>query len=125
MRALCFMDTLIKLLRARGHDIIFEYQDICAAIQGENVKIRIREKTKRVVIKDRWERSEYHPTGVLTLRMGNYSWHETEWKDGKQMLEEQLPKIIISLELEAQKLKREREERKRWQEEQIEKERIL
>ena len=57
VRALCFMDTLIKLLFARGHNVIIENRSTYAIVQNEKIKIAFREKSRRETVKEnRWER---------------------------------------------------------------------
>ena len=49
-RALRFMDTLIKLIRYRGHDIIKKNFETIAVVDGMEIEIDLREATKRVSI---------------------------------------------------------------------------
>jgi len=83
-RALRIFDTLIKLLRARNYDIIVRYSKTYAVIQDEELEISLKEKLKIVYVKDhRWERREYHPTGILTFRLEGI--YYKEWRDGKHI----------------------------------------
>jgi hypothetical protein len=123
-RALRFMDTLIKLLNARGHKLRIEDGTTCVIINDEKIKVRLKEKSKRTPGKDQWSSSNYYPSGVLAFRIGNYSFEEREWSDGRLKIEEQLAKILANLELEARRIKDERIQHKKAQEEYQEKERI-
>src|SRR5690606_34654308 len=128
-RALLFMNTFIKLLRARGHNIILEFRGTYAVIKNERVKIQLREKSKVVpVTKNNWTTREFHPNGILSFKSEGY--FGSEWKDGKKQLEEQLSYILAKLEthvnalLEIQRVNRERreeEDRKRRLKEEVEK----
>ncbi|MCX6312826.1 MAG: hypothetical protein NT084_14480 [Bacteroidetes bacterium] len=96
-RAICFMDTLIKLLYARGHDVIFENDDTRVVMEEVKVSIKLREKTKRVQGTDRWQTYEYHPTGILYFHVDTYP--DGNWEDGKLLLEAKLSKIAAKLEI--------------------------
>lgn len=50
LRALCFMDTLIKLLRLRGHDIKIEDRKTYVLIKKEKLQITLKEKLKMVQV---------------------------------------------------------------------------
>jgi hypothetical protein len=122
-RALRIMDTLIKSLRKRGHDTEVTDRYTFVVINSQQIKVSIKEKLKRVIINDRaWSNSEYQPTGILTFRIEHYT--PVEWKDGKDSLENQLPKIIAKLELHAQELKKREEEIHIYWEKRKEEERI-
>lgn len=124
-RALRFMDTLIKGLRARGHVIQLRNDSTYALVKNQEFKICFREKMKKVVITERWERTEYHPTDILSFKIDGY--YDKEWKDGKHPLENYLPEIIAKLEMEStrrteeqqyhQKMRDERREQDRLQQE--------
>jgi hypothetical protein len=110
-RALRIMDTIIKALRGRGHDVQVSFKSTCAIVLKEKIGISIREKTK----KDPGTSSYYanKPTGKLAFRIGE-SYYIKEWKDGKVPLEKQIPFFIAAIELKAME---QAEERKKWQEE--------
>ena len=107
-RALRFMNTMIKLLRVRNHDIIAEGSGTYAVIGNERIKISLKEKLQFEHNNDgllpTWE---YGPTGILTFRIEELI-HNKEWKDGKLKLEDQLSRILAKLELEAKRKKEER-----------------
>jgi hypothetical protein len=126
-RALIFMDSVIKLLRTRGHDVIINSNGTCAIIFGEEITICLQEKLriKESVDKYNWRSRQYFPSGILTFRMWkHFRFNQKIWSDGRQLIEYQLSKILAGLELLAKKEKEERIEReKRWKE-QAEQERI-
>lgn len=115
-RALRIMDKIIKLLKLRGHNVIVKENTTYAVVKGEEIKIRLREKLKKVVTKHEkysWNNTDYVPTDILSFKIDEYP--EKEFNDTiKLNLEEQLPKILTKLELVSEKLKKDREERENW-----------
>lgn len=124
-RALRFMDSFVKIIKKRGHSVEFENHTSFLIIQGEKIEFYLREKLKRMPIESNtsWQQYDKIPTGKLAFNV-KISWQISEWKDGKLTLEEQLAKIIASLEIRGEKLKQERIEREKYWAEQREKERI-
>ncbi|WP_191859871.1 hypothetical protein [Hanstruepera ponticola] len=110
-RALRFMDAFIKLIKKRGHSIKVTDGTI-VVINGENLKIRIREFVKREEINDNgWKRSGYRPTGELSFRLED-TYPEKIWRDGKNsQIETKLSTILATLELKAKENKERRIER--------------
>jgi hypothetical protein len=120
-RALRIMDTIIKALRGRGHEVRVSFKSTYAIVFEEKIEMSIREKTK----KDPEIRSYYAniPTGILAFRIGE-SYTIKEWKDGKVPLEKQISFLIATIEMKGIE---QAEERKIWQKENAiknEKERI-
>lgn len=119
-RALRFMDAFIKLIKKRGHSIKVT-DGTMVVINGENLKIRIREFVKREEINDNgWKRSGYRPTGELSFRLED-TYPEKMWRDGKNsQIETKLSTILATLELKAKENKERRIEReirhRNWQE---------
>ena len=115
-RALRIMDKIIKLLKLRGHNVIVKENTTYAVVKGEEIKIRLREKLKKVVTKHEkysWNNTDYIASDMLSFKIDEYP--EKEFNDSSnQMLEEQLPKILTKLELVSEKLKKDREERENW-----------
>lgn len=71
-RAFRIMDTLIKALRRRGHSIIFRNGDTHVEIKGQQIKIYLKEKEKRVPnieSKYSWDSHTLAYTGLLYLRI--------------------------------------------------------
>lgn len=96
-RALRFMDTLLKALRARGYEIEIRNDSTYVIIEEEEIKVQFREKLKREVIKEsHWDRTLLHPIGILAFQI---YYPLKEWKDGKLPVEDQLSNIISQLEL--------------------------
>lgn len=123
-RALIFMDTLIKVLRKRGHSVTIEHGTTYLIIEGEQIPICCREKHTRVLEKGTYSDSYVNkPTGLLSLKIDE-RYSPKEWTEGKKTTAELLPKILYELELMGKKLKEESIKReKRWAE-QKEKDRI-
>lgn len=111
-RALRFFDTLIKLLKHRGHSIKkgkYGYGTV-AFIDGIEIRLYLREVTRRVVSTRKYYDYDYVPTGEFIFQIGE-SYKHQEWRDGKTyLLEDLIPKIVAKLELDAKK-------EKEWEEE--------
>ncbi len=109
--ALKFMDTLIKLLIKRGHQIIY-VNGHKLVINGESFKFRFREILKRIKLKDPnsnydWMHTELIPSGVLAFEFYK-DYHSNEWRDSiKKPLEKKLSHILAKLELESERIKKE------------------
>ena len=121
-RALRFMDTFIKAIKARGHSINIEYSKTYVEIEGEDIEVCLLEKVKRVATYAKDGRTEYQASGNLAFKLG--SWNKFEWADGKKVLEEQLSTIIAKLEFKAKKHKRDQQKHERDREVRLEKNRI-
>lgn len=111
-RALRFFDTLIKLLKYRGHSIKkgkYGYGTV-AFIDGIEIRLYLRETARRVNSTRENYNYDYVPTGDFFFQVGEGYKHQ-EWRDGKTFhLEDLIPKIVAKLELDAKK-------EKEWQEE--------
>lgn len=117
-RALLFFDALIKLLRARNHDIIPEYGNTYVKIDDEKFEISLKEKFIRVKSNDSWQSYEYLPSGIMAFKLESYPYRK--WKDGQRSIEDRLTDILAYFELYAQKSRQERiyyEEQRKIQEE--------
>ncbi|MEG9327053.1 hypothetical protein V6B16_03825 [Salinimicrobium catena] len=119
-RALCFLNTFIKVMKARGHYFLFCYERSYVVIQGVEFAIRMRERSKRVYSAEDsvYQTSKLEPIGLLTLITGEYS-RKKEWQDTPtKPLGKKLPLIINYLEdmaTEERKWKVENEKRLRRQ----------
>jgi hypothetical protein len=123
-RALRFMDTFIKAIKARKHDIMIKNRETYILIYGEKIKVSCREKTKRIVVPGTYSNhTELRATGILTFNIDGY--HGKEWKDGKLKIEDQLSTIIAKIEIEGNRLKVATEERERYWAEDAEKKQIV
>jgi len=121
-KALCFMDTFIKLLEKRNHSIIINGYHTEVVIFEERITIKCREILKRNKVIDSnshysSERTELVPSGIIAFEMGASYW-KREWRESaKKPLETKLSNIIASLELKAKKQIKERIENEKWQRE--------
>jgi len=118
-RAFRFMDTLIKLLRARGHNIVVDYNRASAVIDGEKFDISLMEKCKKVTPDREGDSAIYEHTGVLYFTIEGY--YGRHWMDGNVPIEEKLADILAKLEALAKREKEENQyyaEQRRIQEEQ-------
>ncbi len=95
-RALKFMDTLIKLLQARGHDIKNEYGKTYAVVFGGDIEISLKEKLKFDTNPKHGIR-DYSAAGLLTFKIEG--WHDRVWVDGKHLIEDKLSSIVAKLEV--------------------------
>ena len=111
-RALVFMDTFIKLILKRGHQINSKKSSE-VLINGEAFSFRFREVLKRIKSIDKhsaynWEYSELVPSGVVAFEIGE-SYKKSEWRDSlKNPIENKLSNILAKLELDAHQLKEQR-----------------
>lgn len=126
-RALRIFDSLIKLLRFRGHDVKVHYGTTYAIVEGEEIEIALREKLRIEKTTDEynWTSNKYFPTNKLIFKIDRYN--IKEFIDGKLTLEEMLPDILANLEYRGQKekewrIKREIERAKEEELERIRKE---
>ena len=117
-RILSIANSFIKLLLKRGHAIKVSGWKTIVTIDGEDFEIKFREKCNRKKDQeDRWFGNILVPNGILSVKLV-VPYSTIEWKDGTTKLEQQLTKVIASLELRAEKEKLERKERKKYQAEQ-------
>jgi hypothetical protein len=117
-RALLFIDTLIKLLKSRGHILAAKYSR-SLEIDGESYKLKLMEKTKKGEPDPKWRLPRYENTGLLYFLIDGY--HGRMWTDGKVPIEEKLPEILAKLETRINywtNLRREQAEERRKREEQ-------
>lgn len=102
-RSLRFMDTFIKCLRLRGHEILTGYRDTYVMVQGVKTNVALRERTRREMVMGRhFESAVYHPTGKLYFKVDRYG--GGEYIDGKTKIEGQISRILAKLEMEAIRL---------------------
>ena len=119
-RALRILDTIIKVLRARKHDVIADHFSTYAKIGDEKVKFRLREKQRVSEIKTSYGGRQMESTGefVFVIDIGSYT--RKEVKDGIEPIETKISTIIAMLELEGERMRIERIEseirRKQWEE---------
>ncbi len=108
-RALRFMDTFIKIMENRGHKIYIKNNDTILEIKGEEFKISLREKARRVLKEDAkpWSQFDFIPTGILVFSCVAHYTHQLTWSDEKLPIEQQLAKMIAKLELKGEELEKE------------------
>jgi len=132
-RALRFLDTLIKLLKARGHNL-----DVITSksihIDDEQFNFKLMEKTKKGTPEPKWGFARFESTGLLYFEIKGIM--DRTWIDGNILIEKRLDSIIAKIESilsfwkehhrinEEERLKREEQERIiHEQQQRIEKER--
>lgn len=118
-RALCFLDTFIKVMKARGHYFLFCYERSYIVIEGIEIAFRMREKSKRVyeTEKSGYRRSSLEPIGILCFLAGEFT--EKEWTETtNKNLAEKLPIIINYLEENAKRERKWRVENEKRKKEQ-------
>jgi len=125
-RALRFMDTLIKCLRKRGHNVFIDGYSSCVNVGNQKINIHLREKQKREIVPTKYnsENTEYHPTGILIFQYYEHSWRRTDVPEGKFQMENMVGIIIAKLEVKAINMKAERIELEKGWAEQAEERRI-
>jgi hypothetical protein len=111
-RALRFFDTLIKILKYRGHSIKkgkYGYGTV-ALIDGIEISLYLREATRRVSSTRENYNYDYVPTGEFIIKVGD-GYKHLECRDGKTFqIEDLISKIVAKMELDAK-------EENEWQEE--------
>jgi hypothetical protein len=106
-RALCFMDAFIKLLRARGHDIICSGGTFLI-VDNQKMQISLVERMKREMVQHEkydWKSAKYSKSGILLIRFREGAYRTIDWAEGKQPIEKLLSKIVANIEIKAQELK--------------------
>ena len=107
-RALRLLDTIIKVLRSRRHDVIADHFTTFAKIGDEHVKFRLREKQRVSDVKTSYGGRQYESTGefVFVIDIGSYT--RKEIKDGHEPIETKISTIIAMLELEGKSMMEQR-----------------
>lgn len=106
-RALCFMDTLIKCLRKRGHEVFMKENATCVKIGDQTIKIHLREKHKRVVVPSQytWDSTRNQPSGILIFQYYDETWRRTDVSEGRLQMENMVGIIMAKLEIKAKDMK--------------------
>jgi len=121
-RALRILDTIIKVLRSRKHEVIADHFTTYAKIGDEHVKFRLREKQRVSDTKTSYGGRQMESTGefVFVIDIGSYT--RKEVKDGLDPIETKISSIIAMIELEGERMRIDRIEseirRKQWEEKQ-------
>ena len=98
-RALCFLNTFITVMKSRGHYFLFCYGNSYIVIEGVEISIRMRERSKRVykIEKSGYRSSTLEPISLLSFLAGQFT--KKEWQETtNKTLTEKLPLIIKYLE---------------------------
>lgn len=106
-RALCFLNTFITVMKSRGHYFLFCYERSYIVIEGIEMTVRMRERSKRIYKNENsgYRSSTLEPIALLSFLAGEFT--EKEWQETtNKTLAEKLPLIIKYLE---DKAKKERE----------------
>lgn len=112
-RALRILDTLIKGIKSRGHNLISKSGAVYIVASGEEIQLSCREKQEKEVVKGKYrDTTILKPTGKILVKI-EHSYKLKEWVDETIPLEDQLHKIIASIELRALKQCEERIEREK------------
>jgi hypothetical protein len=114
-RALRIMDTIIKLLKSKNHNVIIKYDKTYAIIEGEEIEIRLKEKNRVSEVKDQYGRRQLESTGKIGFIIGDF--YKKEVNDGIDLIETKLPIILAKLEAEGHREHEERIEREKRQKE--------
>lgn len=109
-RAYLIMDTIIKLLRARQHDVIVRFRETFTIIQGEEIKIRIREKQNFLDTRETLGKTFTLYSGELIFVIGDYN--KKEFRDSAEKLENKISSIVAYLEYQGNIKK---DERIKWE----------
>jgi hypothetical protein len=114
-RALRFMDTLIKCVRARGYKYETLNDENYVVIRDVKLRVCFRECTTKYQVNNKlYQNFEWRPNGIIVFRLDGRP--RSEWKDLKtQVLEDQLPKVLAKLELAAKQKEEEQEKACLWQ----------
>jgi hypothetical protein len=107
-RAFRILDTIIKVLRARNHDVIADHFTTYAKIGDEHVTFRLREKQRVSDVKTSYGGRQMESTGefVFVIDIGSYT--RKEVKDGLEPIENRISTIIAMLEWEGERMRIER-----------------
>lgn len=95
-RALLFMDSLIKILKSQGYSVYIKNEETYISIDNIEIKIGLREKTKRVPPKNKWMNHDLEPTGKLCFKI-EYIVFRKEWEDKITLIEDHFNDIIIKI----------------------------
>ncbi len=99
LRALRIMDKIIKLLIARGHNVVLKENKTYAVIWNEQCEIRLREKFRVSGSKDSWGDRQYERTGILTFEMDSFYYCVNSVTDSPLIpIENKISTIIAKLE---------------------------
>lgn len=104
-RAFRLMDTIIKVLRSRKHDVIADHFTTYVMIGDEQVKFRLREKQRVSDSKTSYGGRQMESTGEFVFVIDISSYTRKEVKDGLEPIETKISTIIAMLELEGERMR--------------------
>jgi len=107
-RAVRLLDTIIKVLKSRKHDVIADHFTTYAKIGDEHVKFRLREKQRVSDVKTSYGGRQYESTGEFVFVIDIESYTRKEIKDGHEPIETKISTIIAMLELEGKRMMEQR-----------------
>jgi hypothetical protein len=103
-RALRIMDTIIKVLRKRNHDVQASHWDTYAVFDKEHVKFRIREKHVVSDKKDNFGGRILENTEALVFVVDRGAYDRKEIIEGVEKLENKISMIVAIIEMEGERL---------------------
>ena len=92
-RALRIFDTLIKSFKYLNHEIFVNHNETYVLINDIKIHFGIREKLTKIVPSDANRYNNLQPTGKLSVKIDK-SYYQKEFIDGRETVEQMLPKII-------------------------------
>jgi hypothetical protein len=124
-RALRIMDTVLKILKYKGHEVIFKYGKTHAVIYGQEIEIKLREKYRVIdEPREKYQSRSLEPTGILSFIIEYGHYHQKTINDGQELLETKIETIIIKLEGLGELRRKEHLEHEEWRRKYEEKQRI-
>lgn len=125
-RALLFLDTLIKVIKKRGHTVERKSDELIFRVYTEEFKVALREKLKRVKVESKysWDQYQRQPTGIFIFTANGWLNADMAYEDGKLPIENHISKIIAGIEIKSRAVAAERERIHKYWEDYREKERI-
>lgn len=103
-RAMRIMDTLVKCWRGRNYVIKIQQKETSVIVREVWFRVSLREVTKKLPKKGRYDLQQYESTGRLALRVDGHL--DQEWRDGKQQLENYIEEIADQMEIAARDLEK-------------------
>lgn len=104
------MDTILKMIEARGHSIEISDSDTFVIVFGMKMRIRLREKSNRVITETY---GSYNYTSLvfnnkLTFEIYEHNWHHDPVvvNEGVKKMEELLSRIMAKIEIKTQMAKK-------------------
>jgi hypothetical protein len=124
-RALRILNTLIKILKNRGHEIRIKNGKTQVTIYQQEIEIKLREKN-RVVDEPRgkYDSRNLEPTGILSFIIEPASYYQKVINDGQDLLETKLESMLSKLEAVGTRKKEQHIKNEEWRIQREEEQRI-